>query len=171
MKKVKIMKGKIITKNEITPLDVAKYFLLKSIDDGELISPLKMQKLVYYAYVWVLVLRHKKLFDEGIEAWPSGPVAPSLYMGLKKYGSAPISEECLGSKKEIKDLLSKLPKEITVVLDKVYEKYMTKTAFELVVLTHSETPWIQTRKGLKATDHTNNVISDKLIMTHYGQKV
>ena len=165
------MEKNIIIKNEITPLDIAKYFLLKAIGDGELISPLKMQKLVYYAYVWVLVLKNKKLFDEGIEAWPSGPVAPSLYKSLKIYGAAPISEDCLGSEKEVEKLLSKLPKEIVVVLDKVYEKYMTKTAFELVTLTHSENPWIQTRKGLTATDHTNKVISDELIITQYGKRV
>ena len=37
--------------DNISPSNVAKYFLYKSMQDGDLVSPLKMQKLVYYGYV------------------------------------------------------------------------------------------------------------------------
>lgn len=156
----------------ITPSDVAKYFLYRAMQDGELVSPLKMQKLIYYAYSWTLVKNKKKLFGEKIEAWPSGPVVPSLYRELKGYGSAPIDENYLGVKNEAElgTLFSKFPKDVRTTLDKVYEDYMTKTAFELVTLTHSEKPWAETRKGLSAVESSNKPISDDLIIQQYGQQ-
>lgn len=166
------MKHQAQTTNTITPSDVAKYFLYRATKDGELVSPLKMQKLVYYAYSWTLVKNKEKLFDENIEAWPSGPVAPSLYRELKGYGSAPIDEKYLGikSQAERRALFSKFPKKIRNTIDEVYEEYMTKTAFELVTLTHSEKPWVETRKGLSATEPSNKPIPDDLIIEQYGQE-
>lgn len=151
--------------------DIAKYFLYRSIEDGELISPLKMQKLVYYAYSWTLVKNNINLFDEKIEAWPNGPVIPSLYQALKAYGSSPISESFLGFKTEqdADKFKSQFKTSLQETLDMVYREYMTKTAFELVVLTHSETPWLEARKGLSHTEPSNNVISDKDIIKQYGQ--
>lgn len=151
--------------------DVAKYFLYRAVHDGELISPLKMQKLVYYGYVWTLVKNQKKLFIERIEAWPNGPVVPSLYKELKKYGASPIEESYLGifNKEGATKLENKFSLEIKSVLDEVYEKYVTKTAFELVVLTHSEKPWIKAREGLSSTEPSNEPISDDLIIQEYGQ--
>lgn len=156
----------------IDPSDVAKYFLYRSTQDGELVSPLKMQKLVYYAYVWTLIKNRRKLFNEKIEAWPSGPVVPSLYRKLKGYGSAPINEDYLGvkSEKELEAIFSKFSDDVKATLDKVYEDYMTKTAFELVTLTHSEKPWAETRKGLSATEPSNRPIPDDLILQQYGQQ-
>lgn len=158
--------------NKINPSDIAKYFLYRSMQDGELVSPLKMQKLVYYAYSWTLVKNNKKLFEEKIEAWPSGPVVPSLYRELKNYGSAPIDENFFGvkSEKELEPIFSKFPKDVKATLDQVYDNYMTKTAFELVTLTHSEKPWREARDGLTSTAPSHNPISDTTILKEYGQK-
>ena len=155
----------------ISPSDIAKYFLYRSNQDGELVSPLKMQKLVYYAYVWTLVKNKTKLFDEKIQAWPSGPVVPSLYRELKSYGSSPIDEKYLGVKDEaeLNAIFSKFPKEVKNVLDGVYETYSTKTAFELVALTHAEKPWLEARNNLAPTKPSNNPILDATILKQYGQ--
>ena len=57
--------------------DVAQYFLAKADEDaGDLMSNLKLQKLVYYAQGFALVLLEKPLFPERIEAWIHGPVVP-----------------------------------------------------------------------------------------------
>jgi uncharacterized phage-associated protein len=72
--------------------DVARYFLLRVLEDGDYITNLKMQKLVYYAYGWTLVKHGQRLFDDPIQAWPSGPVVPALYALLSRYGSTPIGD-------------------------------------------------------------------------------
>jgi uncharacterized phage-associated protein len=75
--------------------DVAQYFLAKAGEDaGDLISNLKLQKLVYYAQGFALVLLKKPLFPQCIEAWIHGPVVPALYHA---YNSkvAGAKSECL----------------------------------------------------------------------------
>ena len=142
-------------------------YFIKSTEDGELISPLKMQKLIYYAYVWNLVKHKKRVFDENIEAWANGPVVPSLYQELKKYGSSPIPQEYIKNDNP-KKLIEKFPKDILKTLDEVYEKYMQRTAFELVMMTHDEKPWVKAREGLEATKNSNNKISDESIISFYN---
>src|SRR5262249_25701125 len=148
--------------------EVARYFLLRGLGDGDTISPLRMQKLVYYAYVYTLVKNSKKLFGEQIQAWKNGPVVPSLYSALKCYGSMPIPEEFLG---ELTDednfdtwINGIFPEDVVDTLDGVYQTYMAKTPFELVMLTHSELPWRNARKGLSASDSSTNAITDEDIL-------
>lgn len=159
-------------KTNIIASDIAKYFLYRSIQDGDLITPLKMQKLIYYAYVWTLVKSDKKLFDEKIQAWPNGPVVGSLYQELRNYGSAPIDAKYLGveEEKELDKLFSKFSEDIKSTIDEVYEKYIPLSAFELVTLTHSEKPWLKAREGLGDTEPSNNTIDDEMILEEYGKK-
>ena len=60
-------------------LTVADYFLYKANKEKKPITNKKLQKLVYYAQAWSLVLNNKKLFSEPIEAWVHGPAVRSLY--------------------------------------------------------------------------------------------
>lgn len=151
--------------NAIKSTDVARYLLAKANEDGGLISPLKMQKLVYYAYVWNLVENKDRLFAESPQAWPRGPVFPSLYKGLKKYGSSPIPDEYIG---DIEDVVLRLG-EKTKIIDKVYEKYEVLTPFELVMLTHEEKPWKDKRKGMGSFAPSATAIDDKSIMEYYSK--
>jgi uncharacterized phage-associated protein len=67
-----------------TVLDIARYFLRQAQHErGETVSALKLQKLVYYAQAWHIVLQRQPLFPEAIEAWQRGPVVRSLW---KEYG-------------------------------------------------------------------------------------
>ena len=150
----------------VEPANVARYFMFRAFQDGELVSPLKMQKLIYYAYVWVLVHNNTKLFKESIEAWPNGPVVPSLYHKLKTYGASPIDESFLEGI-SYDDLVKSFSPEVLETLSEVYEAYMTKTAFELVVMTHAERPWAEARKGLGTTEHSDAPITDESIVSYY----
>lgn len=158
-------------KNIILPSDVAKYFLIRAEKDGELISPLKMQKLVYFAYALYLVSNKgkKKLFQERIQAWPAGPVVPSLYGELKKYGSTPINAQKYVDISEEK-FKKKYPKQILFVLDRVYEVCERFTPFELMVISHNEKAWLKARDGLAPYEKTNNVLEDKDILEQHLKK-
>lgn len=155
----------------ISPKDIANYFLMRTAEDGELITPLKMQKLIYYAYVWYLIKKGRKLFHESIEAWANGPVVPSLYHELKHYGSTPINaEEYTGMKTQTQaDVFTQqFTPELIACLCEVYDKYQTKTAFELVVATHGEKPWIEARKGLAPHDISSSPILDEHIIAEFS---
>ncbi len=74
-----------------TALDVASYFLLKAEEEGqELLSNLKLQKLVYFAQGLHLAVHGTSIFRDQIKAWDYGPVVPSLYGTFKHYGAGGI---------------------------------------------------------------------------------
>ena len=147
--------------------DIAGYFLKKAVDDGDLLTNLKMQKLVYYAYCWVLVLNDARLFNEHLQAWPNGPVSPSLYKKLSQYGYSPISKDFI--KEEAIKAIDKLDKFTKYTLDSVYASYIPMAAFELVTLTHNELPWKNARKGLTDTEPSNKELEDKDILEYFSK--
>src|SRR5580658_220842 len=72
------------------PSHVANSFLVRGNEQGIKIDPLKIQKLVYFFHGWFLATRDDLGVGELFEAWPYGPVLPSLYRQFKSYGSRDI---------------------------------------------------------------------------------
>jgi uncharacterized phage-associated protein len=69
--------------------EVADYLLAKAAaeeEGNELISNLKLQKLLYYAQGVHLALHDVALFPEEIQAWMHGPVVPEVYQKYKDGG-------------------------------------------------------------------------------------
>ena len=70
---------------------VANHFLELAESEGG-ITPLKMQKLVYFAHGWHLAFRGTPLIEDEFQAWEYGPVVPTLYHEFKKWGRNNIGE-------------------------------------------------------------------------------
>lgn len=118
--------------------DVAEYFLTLGDDDSQdLISNLKMQKLVYYAQGVYLAFYDKPLFSESIEAWTHGPVVPDLYHEYKIYGDQAIP---------VPDFVDfkKYNAAVRATLDEVYKVFGQFSAWKLRSMTHEEPPWKET---------------------------
>lgn len=134
-------------RNMLTCQDVAKYFLAQIDEDaGDLISNLKLQKLVYYAQGFHLALYDEPLFNEPIEAWTHGPVVPELYHTYKEYGANPIPIPT--------DInFSCYEPRIRELLDDVYNVYGQFSAWKLRNMTHNESPWLEARAGNSIITH------------------
>ena len=139
-------------------LAVANYFLKLAKAQGTHLSPMKLQKLVYYAHGWHLALKDEPLIDEQVEAWPYGPVIRSLYREFRGYGNHDITDK--GSYyRYVRNPDGRLVPEIvtpvlskedpdgkfaTALLDKVWDVYGKFSAIQLSNKTHEEgTPWKQ----------------------------
>jgi uncharacterized phage-associated protein len=129
---------------------VADYFLSFSNETGDLISNLKLQKLVYYAQAWHLGAEETPLFSEEFEAWVHGPVIPELYQEYKSFGWKPILKEGM-EQLSYEAIREQFPEESREVLDNVANHYMAKGAFELEMQSHREMPW-QKARGQRAED-------------------
>lgn len=115
--------------------DVANYFLSQVDEDaGDLISNLKLQKLVYYAQGFHLAMYDEPLYPEPIEAWNHGPVVPILYRSFKAHGAQPLP--CPADLDF--SIYSSQTKEL---LDEVYTVYGQFSAWKLRNMTHEELPW------------------------------
>ncbi len=71
---------------------VANAFI-KLAKEGQLknLSPMKLQKLLFFAQSWRLAQNDEPLIDDFFCRWQYGPVIPSLYHEFKEYGARPIS--------------------------------------------------------------------------------
>jgi uncharacterized phage-associated protein len=129
------------TECKYSVFDIAEYFIFNAAkDDQELLSNLKLQKLVYYAQGLHLAIYNKSLFDEKIIAWQYGPVVPELYHKYKSNGSKGIPSQ----KKYDPSLIDKKTREF---LNEVYDAFGQFSAVRLMELAHSDKCWIDAGIG------------------------
>lgn len=160
---------------------IANHLLDLADASGDPVSPMKLQKILYYAHGWHLALTSQPLLDEQVEAWQWGPVIPSVYHEFKQFGDSPIrvSRYCktqmflIGGKRKIKvyapALVDTEPTRIArPIIDRVWDVYKPFSAIQLSTMTHQPgSPWDQTWKasnGRRGTD-----IPDEVIRNHFEQ--
>ncbi|GHT67147.1 hypothetical protein AGMMS50239_29810 [Bacteroidia bacterium] len=141
-------------------LDIANKIIKIASDNdaGELVSNMKLQKLLYYQQGFHLAyFSGKPLFEENIEAWMYGPVVPSIYEKYKTEGSNGLNYEgdviILSSKRE------------EALFNEVMRVYGEFSAIGLMNLTHSESPWKETSIGV------GNEISKDKMMNFFKKKL
>lgn len=149
---------------KVSALTVAEYFIDKANKEKKPITNKKLQKLLYYAQVWSLVLNGEKLFSERIEAWVHGPAIPAVYRKFKGFEFNPIQIDT----STISFNFSKKQSELLESIWSVYGKY---NAEYLEALSHSELPWQEARKEVSASEPSNNVISLATAKKFYAGKL
>ena len=124
----------------ITAEHVADYLLsLSKPEVGDIISHLKLQKLVYYCQGFHLAAFNEPLFNEKIYAWAHGPVVRSLWHKYKDKGSSSLEVPPRSCKSYFSKKQQKLMQE-------VYDFFGQYSAWKLRNMTHSEPPWKKTSK-------------------------
>lgn len=142
----------------VSVFDVAAYILEKQPEDQP-ITCWKLQKLIYYCQAWSLVWDEKALFNEKIFAWAYGPVVDELYQ---------LHKGMFNIEKITKGKSSNLSKKQKDSINHVIKGYGDKTSQWLSDLTHTETPWIEAREGLKPGERGNVEISLSTMQEYYG---
>ena len=142
------------TKNKI---DLAILYLLNQCED---ITPLALQKALYYIQGFYFAFYKKYLFTEECQAWIHGPVYKEVYFRYRDYKFDPIKssdkvDDAFFSSSE-KVILDSVVKHICCYSGKILEKF-----------THSENPWILTRGEILETQTSNKVISKEEIGKYF----
>ncbi|MBA1381446.1 Panacea domain-containing protein [Pseudomonas brassicacearum] len=140
-----------------SPKSIANYFLDLAAANGEKITPMKLQKLVYYAHGWYAGNTHQPLIDETVEAWQYGPVIPSLYREFRHYGSGYIKTKATEATfTGVYEVPIPADPNVRAFLSNVWNSYGKYTGIALSEMTHaSGTPWDQTwneNPGVKGMD-------------------
>lgn len=146
----------------VNAIDIARYMLYLAAGEPEPegLTPMRLQKLLYYAQGWRLALTGQPLFDSPIEAWTHGPVVRTVYPRFADYGGSPIAfhESSDGAE---------LPDEIRAYVREVWESLRQHSAGQLRRMTHSESPWLDARHELGPDDASNTVISQQAMRDHF----
>ena len=147
------------------PTAIANHFILMAKQDRiKDLTPMKLIKLVYIAYAWHLALHSKPLFNEKIEAWPYGPVIPSLYHEFKRFGNTRITEYLAADFDMDKNYVDypiidyEKHTGTSGILYAVWKFYKHYSAYELSELTHMGEAWKDARKKGEP------IMDDKLII-------
>lgn len=119
------------------------------------ITPMKLQKLLYYVKVWTLVAEHKVVKpQDAFYAWKYGPVNPSVYHQYKHYKNTEITDTPPYQQ------LSNADKQH---VDFILESYSFYSAISLSKTTHAEDPWILNKD-------TGSKIKDQQILDYYSKE-
>lgn len=136
--------------------NVARWFLsrnkVKEINsEPDIISNLKLQKLLYYAQGIHLALWGVPLFDDDIVAWQYGPVVESVYQQYKVNDSNGI--------KDFDQPAENFSEQEEATLQFVQDAFGQFSAWKLADMTHEESPWQDTPR--------NNIISTDKIKKYF----
>ena len=155
-----------------TPNHVANFMLDRAETEGLDLTPMKLLKLVYIGYGWVLAVLDKRLFEEPIEAWAHGPVVKSLYHEFKHFGRDPISGRSIEF--DLEDFSVQTPRigkddnHTLLVLGIVWNIYKKFSAWDLRNKTHEPgSPWSKVYRP----NSFGIVIPDELIKRHFTNKI
>lgn len=156
------------------PKAIANYFLERGADEGRALDPIKLQKLVYNAHGWYMAMHGEPLIDETVEAWPYGPVVPTLYHEFKRFGAKPIRSKAIefhGSELTHPHV-DRTDEQTRAVLERVWKTHRDLSGMQLSHLSHRpDSPWEKTWKKAQAAGKQRGVdIPDELIEIHFREK-
>lgn len=131
------------------------------------ITPLALQKLLYYVQGFYSAFVGDYVFEEDCEAWAHGPVYSQVYYSYSDYKYEPIDkyEENLHV---FESVLS--PDEIDIVNNVVrnFGRYSGKV---LEKITHCERPWIHARGELEGSNRSNQIIEKDSIKSYFEDTI
>ena len=154
-----------------SPKAVANAFLALAKQEGEGITPMKMQKLIYLAHGWGLGIVGEPLINEPVQAWKYGPVIESIYKEFKYFGNQPITSEAVeySFNRDTLELDEEIPliaandSDAHELIHHVWNAYKQYSGGQLSTLTHQpDTPWHRSFNGKRDV-----IIPDSLIANHY----
>jgi uncharacterized phage-associated protein len=138
------------------------------------VSPMKLQKLVYFAHGWHLAYTGLPLIPEEIEAWDYGPVIETLYRDLKHYGSGEITALIPDVEFHDMQLSMEYPNvedsQLRAFLGNVVGVYGKFSPIQLSNMTHMpNTPWARVKSEFPW--QRSLTIPNELIKDHFQSQI
>src|SRR5262249_37367603 len=138
---------------------------------GLSLTQVSLQKTVFYAHGWHLVLKTGPLVNDEFEAWRYGPVVRSLRESFRTFGRRPIKGKRAYFYDPISDETAyrqyELPPDDRKFLLHMLSFYGKLDPFILVRMTHREgSPWSE---AIAQTTQANlgRIISNEVIHRHF----
>ena len=122
-------------------IEVANWLINKANNEtnGDNMTNLKLQKMLYYLQGYYLAVFNKPLFEEDIEAWIYGPVVPTVYHIFSRFGKDSLVSTQEG--------IAKFTEDEVELLNEVFDVYNDFSAVGLMHRTHNEPTWKNTPTG------------------------
>lgn len=130
----------------------------------EEVTPLMLQKLLYFIQGIYSALYGKPIFAEDCRAWIHGPVYPEVYDLFRDFKYNPIDDARFALLEGMKDTLAEDEKLVIDLVANTFGMYGGKV---LEKITHNEEPWMEARKGYGDSIPSSELLPKEHIMRYY----
>lgn len=130
----------------------------------EEVTPLMLQKLLYFIQGIYSALYGRPLFAEDCRAWTHGPVYPEVYDLFRDFKYNPIDDARFALLEGTTDALTDDEKKVIDLVVNTFGMYGGKV---LERITHSEAPWKEARKGYGDSIPSSELLPKECIMEYY----
>lgn len=130
----------------------------------EEVTPLMLQKLLYFIQGIYSALYGRPLFKEDCRAWIHGPVYPEVYELFRDFKYNPIDDARFALLEGTADTLTDNEKSVIDLIVNTFGMYGGKV---LERITHNETPWKEARKGYGDSIPSSEPLPKEHIMKYY----
>lgn len=131
----------------------------------EEVTPLMLQKLLYFIQGVYSALYGKPIFEEDCRAWVHGPVYPEVYELFRDFKYNPIDDARFALLEGTVDALTEEEKNVIDLVVNTFGMYGGKV---LERITHNEAPWKEARKGYGDSIPSSELLPKDRIMRYYA---
>ena len=133
---------------------------------AEEVTPLALQKMLYFIQGIYMVLFNVELFSEDCEAWAHGPVFKDVYDVFKNFKYNPIDDTRFAM---FQNRFNELSDNVKQVINLVVESCGMYSGKTLERITHGEAPWKDARANCLPDEPSNEVISKESIKQYFSE--
>ena len=130
----------------------------------EEVTPLMLQKLLYFIQGVYSALYGRPIFEEDCRAWIHGPVYPEVYDLFRDFKYNPIDDARFALLDGTEDALTDDEKRVIDLVVNTFGLYGGKV---LEKITHNENPWMEARKGYGDSIPSSELLPKERIMKYY----
>lgn len=128
------------------------------------VTPLALQKILYFIQGIYMVMFEKPLYKEDCMAWIHGPVYEEVYDLFKDFKYNPIEDNRFAI---FKDRFEELSEQEKMVIDLVINTFGKYSGKVLEDITHEEQPWKNARLGYEPSEPSREIISKDEIRNYF----
>lgn len=129
------------------------------------VTPLALQKILYFIQGIYMVKYDKSLYKEDCMAWVHGPVYEEVYDLFKDFKFNPIEDNRFAIIKERFEELDEKEKKVIDLVINTFGKYSGKV---LENITHKEKPWDDARNDYEPLQPSREIISKEAIKEYFS---
>lgn len=130
----------------------------------EEVTPLMLQKLLYFIQGIYSALYGRPIFVEDCRAWIHGPVYSEVYHLFRDFKYNPIDDARFALLEGTADALTEEEKRVIDLVANTFGMYSGKV---LERITHNEDPWKEARKGYGDSIPSSELLPKERIMKYY----
>lgn len=130
----------------------------------EEVTPLSLQKLLYFIQGVYSALYGSPIFSEDCRAWVHGPVYQEVYDLFRDFKYNPIDDARFALLEGTADALTGDEKRVADLVVNTFGMYGGKS---LERITHNELPWREARKGYEDSIPSSELLPKEQIMRYY----